>query len=272
MALMQRFPAIGRALGCALLGFLLQPAFAEYADVNGLRMYYEVHGQGRPLVLLHGGMSTIATSFSKQTPVLARNHRVIAIEQMAHGHTPDVPGRELSYERMCEDTASLLQVLGIRNADLVGWSDGGQIALRLAFTHPELVRRVVVSGVGLGPHAPLVKRLAEPGVADLFPEGRADYARVSPDGPEHWSVYIEKVRVMWAKPSWGFSERDLTAIKAPVLVVVGDHEGVPIEETTRIFHAIPKAELCILPGTGHATFQSRPDWLNPILLDFLDRD
>ena len=261
---------------CLVPGLLCcQLAFAEYADVNGLKMYYELHGQGRPVVLLHGGMNTIQTSFAKQIPEFARSHRVIAIEQMAHGHTPDVPGRELSYERMAEDTAGLLVHLGIHSADLVGWSDGGQIALRLAFTHPELVRRVVASGVGIGPSPGGVKSLADDNrfaqfAANGFPEGRADYGRVSPDGAEHWFVYAGKARSMWMRPSWGVSVGEIATIKAPVLIVSGDKESV--EGATRIFRAIPKAKLYVVPGTGHATFQDRADWLNPVILDFLDRE
>ncbi len=263
---------------CVFLIFpFLQPLFAEYATVGGIKMYYEIHGQGRPVVLLHGGFNSIQTSFAKQIPALSRNHRVIAIEQMGHGHTPDVPGRELSYERMAEDTAGLLAQLGIQSTDLVGWSDGGQIALILAFTRPELVRRVVVSGVGLGPTPGMLKELADEQQfaklsADWFPEGRAEYARVSPDGPEHWSVYVEKGRKMWAKPAWGISVPQLARIKAPTLIVAGDRDVLSIEDTARLFQSIPNAQLCILPGTDHSTFQTRPDWLNPIILDALDRD
>jgi len=261
--------------GYALVGFLLlQPAFGEYAEVRGLKMYYEVHGKGHPVVLLHGGMNTIQTSFAKQIPSLAQNHRVIAIEQMAHGHTPDVPGRKLSYEGMAEDTAALLVHLGIRNADLVGWSDGGQIALRLAITHPQLLRRVIVSGVGLGATPEIVK---EPGsekefaklAAGMFPEGFEAYKRVSPDGPDHWPDYAAKGWVLWTGSTWGFTEAELRKINLPVLVVAGDQDVVRIEETTRIFRAIPKAKLYILPGTGHSTLQDSPAWVNPVLLDFL---
>jgi pimeloyl-ACP methyl ester carboxylesterase len=102
-------------------------------EVNGLKMYYEVHGKGRPLVILHGGFNTIQSSFSKQIPVFAQNHKVIALEQMAHGHTADVRGRELSYEGMADDTAALLARLGVRNADFAGWSDGGQTAGKACF-------------------------------------------------------------------------------------------------------------------------------------------
>ena len=259
----------------ALFSFLLlQPAFGEYAQIHGLKMYYEVRGQGRPVVLLHGGMNTIETSFAKQIPLLARNHRVIAIEQMAHGHTADVPGRPLTYEAMAEDTAALLVQLGVRHADLIGWSDGGQIALRLAFTHPELIRRVIASGVGFGAN-PAVPLAPVPDFGKLaagwFPEGYAAYQRVSPDGPEHWQVVAVKGRAMWSAPTWGFLATDLAKIKLPVLIVAGDHDIVSLEVSTRLVQAIPKAQLLILPGTHHTTFQDRPTWLNPILLDFLDR-
>ncbi|MBI2687558.1 MAG: alpha/beta hydrolase [Acidobacteria bacterium] len=262
--------------GSALLGLLLLPsAFAEYATVNGVRMYYEVHGQGRPVVLLHGGMNSIQTSFARQIPAFSGTHRVIAIDQMAHGRTADVSGRALSYEQMAEDTAALLVHLGIRDADLVGWSDGGQIALRLAFTHPELIRRVVASGVGFGASPSMRRSMADDKWWDRFsnngfPEGRAEYNRVSPDGPEHWRVYAEKARSMWGAPTWGFAEADLVKIKLPVLIISGD--GEKVEEMARIFRAIPKAKLFVLPGTGHSTFQDRPDWLNRVVLDYLDRD
>src|ERR1035438_3580837 len=191
-----------------LIGLLFcLPASAEYAEMHGIKMYYEVHGEGRPVVLLHGGTSTIQASFAEQIPVLARNHRVIAIEQMGHGHTGDVAGRELSYEGMTEDTAALLVHLGIQNADVIGWSDGGQMALRLAFTHPELVRRVVASGVGLGADTPQMQQAMRALSADRWSaQVRDEYARVSPDGPQHWPVFFDKVRTMWAKPSWGISE------------------------------------------------------------------
>src|ERR1017187_1825047 len=107
----------------ALLSFLLAwPAAGEYAEVHRLKMYYEVHGEGPPMVLLHGGMTTISFSFAAQIPTLARNHRVIAIEQMGHGHTADVAGRELSYQGMTEDTFAFLVQQGIQKADLIGIS------------------------------------------------------------------------------------------------------------------------------------------------------
>jgi pimeloyl-ACP methyl ester carboxylesterase len=257
-----------------LLGLLLSlPALAEYVEVHGIKMYYEIHGEGRPVVLLHGGTSTIQSSFAEQVPALARNHRVIAIEQMGHGHTADVAGRELSYEGMAEDTAALLVQLGIKDADVVGWSDGGQLALRLAFTHPELVRRVVASGVGLGADTPQAQQAIRAMSADHWSaQVHDEYARVSPDGAAHFPVFFEKVKTMWAKPSWGISEAELRKIKAQVMIVAGDRDFTRVEETTRIFRMIPGARLAVLPATDHFTFQKRPGWLNAMILDFLDQN
>jgi pimeloyl-ACP methyl ester carboxylesterase len=256
-----------------LTALLAVPAFGEYTEVHGVKMYYEIHGEGRPVVLLHGGLATIHLSFEKQIPVLARNHRVIAIEQIGHGHTPDVAGRNFTYEDMTEDTAALLGQLGIRNADVIGWSDGGQLALRLAAMHPELVRRVVASGVGLNAATPedaaRVKRGAESLQPGFWPAAVDEYKRVAADGPEHWPVFFAKVRTMWAGASRGISEQDLAKIKAPTLIIAGDQESV--ERHTHIFRSIAGAKLCILPGTGHGTFMDRPDWLNPILLEFVDQ-
>jgi pimeloyl-ACP methyl ester carboxylesterase len=134
-----------------------------------------------------------------------------------------------------------------------------------------LVRRVVASGVGLGAVTPQMQQAMRALSPDRWnAQVRDEYARVSPDGPQHWPVFFDKVRTMWAKPSWGFSEADLGRIKAPVMIVAGDRDFTRIEETARIVRAIPGARLAILPGTDHFTFQKRPSWLNPIMLDFLD--
>ena len=245
-------------------------ARGEYAPVHGMKMYYEIHGSGPNVILLHGGTADIQLSFNKQLSTLALHHRVVALEQMGHGHTADVAGRELSYESMTEDTAALLQKLGITNADVIGWSDGGQIALRLAAMHPGLVRRVVASGVGLGPSGPAaLKTLGAltPGAWDKT--FRDEYARVSPDGPAYWPIFFEKNRAMWMRPTWGFTEADLAHIVAPALIIAGDHDYTSIEETARIARLISGGRLLILPGSDHFTFQKRAEWLNPILLDFL---
>lgn len=256
----------------AVVLFALLPCLAhgEMATVrNGVKLFYEIRGEGQPVVLLHGGTATIQLSFSKQIDMLAKNHKVIAIEQMGHGHSPDIEGRPFSYEEMTEDTAALLVKIGIKNADVVGWSDGGQIALRLAAFHPELVRRVLVSGVGFGA-APASRQAIETRTDARWPrEFRDGYVSTSPDGMAHWPVVWRKASTMWARPTWGFTEADLHQIKAKTMIVAGSNDIVSAEVTRRVAKAIRGATVHIFPDTDHWTFL-RDDLMNPLLLAFLD--
>jgi pimeloyl-ACP methyl ester carboxylesterase len=244
-----------------------------YASVHGLRMYYEIYGKGPPLLLLHGGLQTISSSFSKQIPAFAESHRVIAVEQMGHGHTGDAD-RELTYRGMAEDTAELLRQLDVTEVDVVGWSDGGIVGLVLAAHHPKLVRRLVVSGANIRVDGSTDDFLAH--VRAMKPEDmkgfdRQEYARDTPDGAAHFPVIFRKVHDLWlnAPTPEDIDDRQLGDILAPTLVVVGDHDIVRPEHTMEIYNHIHHAQLCILPGTSHNTFYRRPEWVNPIILSFL---
>jgi pimeloyl-ACP methyl ester carboxylesterase len=242
----------------------------QYVQINGHPLYYEEYGQGRPLVLLHGGAHNLHNSFDCQIPAFSQSYRVIGIEQVGHGHTPDIPG-PITYDAMAVDTAALLHQLNITSADMVGWSDGGVLGLMLASRHPELVHRLVVSGANI--HVDLnsegAKYLRELPADQFFPDSHKVYEQISPDGPDHWGVVIEKIKDTWLTAVY-IEVAELTKINAPTLVVAGDHDFISAEETLEIFHAIPQAQLCILPGTDHFTFQHAAAWLNPIILAFLN--
>jgi pimeloyl-ACP methyl ester carboxylesterase len=253
---------------------LPEPTEHAFAQVGDLRMYYEIFGEGPPLVLLHGGGSTIQESWAHQIPYFAKTRRVIAPEQMGHGHTRDL-NRPLSYVDMAEDTAQLLTQLGIRDADVVGWSDGGIIGLHLAAHHPALVRRLVISGANITPSGLTPETLADsrkPPVDD--PAGRARYARLFADPVEHFPVFTEKLNDLWLNhpTETELSVADLGKIQAPTLVVSADHDLIQLEHTLLIYRSIPTAELLILPGSHHNTFGDRPQWLNPIISDFLNQE
>ena len=240
------------------------PAIAApgaYALVHGRRMYYEVHGAGPPLVLLHGGGNTILGSFARQIPLFAQTHLVIGLEQFGHGHSDDVDG-ELSYSRMAEDTAELLRQLHVSQADIVGWSDGGIIGLILAARHPELVRRLVISGANLRPDG------VRPEFLDPPPALTGPGAAAAPD---HAAVMQRKLKTLWstAPTVADIDERQLARIQAPTLVMAGDSDIIRPEHTREIARLIPHARLCVIPSAPHATFSSRPDLVNPIILSFL---
>jgi pimeloyl-ACP methyl ester carboxylesterase len=248
---------------------------SEHLVINGHPIYFERFGNGRPVVLLHGGLCTLRYSFEEQVAILAERQQVIGIEQVGHGHSADIPG-PFTYGGMAEDTAEVLRRLGVSGADLIGWSDGGVLALILALRCPVLVRRLVVSGANVradGLDAEYLKYLGETPpdkiAVDMPAEMREAYEAVSPDGPEHWPIVVGKVMKM-EEEAVVLESDELAAIEAPTLVVAGDRDLVALDHTAYIARSLPEGELCILPGIGHDTFRSAADWLNPIMMDFLD--
>ena len=253
----------------------------EYYVVNGAKLYTESFGHGTPVLFLHGGLMFFDNAYVRQRSFFAARHLVIGIDQRGHGHSPDGPW-QLSYQLMADDTAAIIQELKIGPVDVVGHSDGANIALLLARDHPELVRRVVISGANLrGWSAEVLearKRWAPAQIeekvralaASLPPYFRTDYAAVSPDGPDHWLALVTKCFWMWGQPVV-IDPRDLKKIAAPVLVVAGDHDFTSIEETTEIFQGLPHGQLFVVPGTGHGTFRMRPDLVNLAVSEFLER-
>jgi pimeloyl-ACP methyl ester carboxylesterase len=234
------------------------PQLTEWnrARIHGHPIYYAVRGSGPTLVFLHGGGDSGEHSFVHQLDVFSEHHHIVAPDQVGQGRTPDVPG-PLSYTAMMEDTAELLQKLKLKHVDLVGFSDGGILALMLAVRHPELVRRLVISGVNIAPEG-------------LRPEDLEELRATQTPKPK---TIDEKLAHLWfTSPTEAELNLGLLAkITQPVLVISGDRDAITLEHTLTIFHALPDAELCVLPGTDHATFSGRSEWLNPIMSVFLDR-
>jgi len=233
-----------------------QPTQWNKANIHGHKIYYAVRGSGPTLVFLHGGGDSGEHSFVRQLEVFSEHHHIVAPDQVGQGRTPEVPG-PLSYTAMMEDTAELLKMLKLQHVDVVGFSDGGILALMLAVRHPELVRRLVISGVNIAPEGLRPEDLEELRATDI-PKPR---------------TIDEKLAHLWlTSPTEAELNLGLLArIAQPVLVISGDRDAITLEHTLKIFHALPDAELCVLPGTDHATFSGRADWLNPIISAFLDR-
>jgi pimeloyl-ACP methyl ester carboxylesterase len=238
-------------------------------------MYYQLYGRGRPLLILHGGGVTIEGSFAGQLGYFARSHLIVAPEQQGHGRTRDVEA-PLDYVEMAEQTSELLRQLHITGADVLGWSDGGILGLLLAIRHPELVRRLAVTGASILPVqeavTPEVLAELEAWKPEEDREGQAGYARAFVDSASHYPVFVGKLKEMWSRQPTAqeLGVAALAKIAAPTLVIAGDHDVIRLEHTLQIYHAIPKAQLLIVPGTGHDTLLKRPAWLNPILRAFFD--
>jgi len=262
-------------MACAALLFCMNVAAqATLVDVRGARLYTQTFGNGAPVVFLHGGLHHFDTSFAQQRDFFAAFRRVIGIDQRGHGHSPDT-NAPFSYRAMADDTAAVIRQLAAGPVDVVGHSDGGNVALLLARQHPQLVRRVVVAGANLraGVGAAELKRRAEmtpQQIAERLTRFRADYLSVSPDGAEHWPIFAAKSWHLWLTPVV-LEPTDLAAIKAPVLVIAGDHDLMPLEETLEIYRGLARGQLMIVPGTGHDTFDARPDVMNSAIRTFLEQ-
>ena len=271
---------------CLLLASLVAcagdaPATARFYDVHGAKLYVERFGHGTPIVFLHGGMTFFGNTFEKQRDAFSRDHTVIGIDQRGHGHSPDGPW-QLSYQLMADDTAAVITALGLGPADVVGLSDGANIALLLARDHPELVRRVVASGANLRSGVPADEQERRSHWTDeqwatkvakaadgLPPWIRADYGRVSPDGADHYLAILGKCYRMWSQGEV-IAPLDLKRIEAPVLVMAGDHDFASIEENAEIYRGLAHAALLILPATHHGTFGERPELVNLAVREFLE--
>lgn len=254
-----------------------------YVLVNGLNMYYEIHGHGQPLVLLHGAFSAIGTSFGKLLPALAKNRQVIAFELQGHGRTADI-GRPLTLEGMADDVAAALRRLGVERADLFGYSMGASVALHLTIRYPGMVRKLVLASVTYtlgGVHPGLMEGLGEMAPEMMFGSPwHEEYTRLAPH-PEDFNKLFAK------KTQMDRQIRDLPAetireIKAPTLLILGDSDLVRPEHAVEMFRllgggvfgdtpaGLPDSQLAVLPGTSHVTLVDRADWLVSMTEAFLD--
>ncbi|HEX6533683.1 MAG TPA: alpha/beta hydrolase [Gemmatimonadaceae bacterium] len=250
----------------------------NYANVNGLRMYYEVHGDGFPLVLIHGGGSTIGTSFGRILPALAKSHKVIAVELQAHGHTADID-RPLSFEQDADDVAALLTQLGVRKADIFGFSNGASTTLQIAIRHPELVEKIVVASTMYkrdGAYPWLWDSFTHPAIEQMPRQLRDAFLRINPDSAALQAMFSKDVARMRAFHD--VTEEDMKSIEAPALIIIGDHDIVRPEHAVEMYRLMKHASLVILPG-GHGEYLGEITTVKPghhdypavqIIEEFLD--
>lgn len=232
-----------------------------YAPVNGLKMYYEITGEGKPAVFIHP-----IVSHGGLAPRLTGNRQWIAMDLQGHGRTADVD-RPMTCEQHADDVAALLKFLKIEEADFFGDSFGGTIAVMMAVRHPGLVRRVVSYG---SPLAPFPKDLAAVFTpeSDLIRWEREEYRKVAPD-PRQWPTVFAKT--LKSGIDWkGFSADELKAIKIPVLIACGDHDLIPVERCAELSRLIPNAQLAVIPDASHFVLFSEPGKLLPTIAAFLD--
>ncbi len=260
-----------------------QKPTAGYAPVNGLKMYYEIHGSGEPVVLLHGAFMAITGDWNEFINELAKTRKVIAVEMQGHGRTADI-NRDITYENLADDVAALLDYLKIERADIVGYSLGAGTAMQCAIRHPEKVRKVVSIS------APMRRDGWVKEANDFWPtltweifKGtpmETEYKRLSPT-PDKFPDFVNHIKATALKP-YDFGADKFKATKAPMFFIHGDADGVRLDHIAEMFRLKgggeihgdmqprPASRLAILPDTTHVTLMNRMTTIVPMINDFLD--
>jgi len=240
-----------------------------YAPVNGLQLYYERHGSGRPLVLLHGGLMTIDLNFGMLLEPLAAGRQVIAVELQGHGRTADT-GRPMTIEALAGDVVALLDHLGIAEADLFGFSLGGLVAYAVAVGAPARVGKLIVASADA--HRPPGRESVPPGEDRMptpadFQAMRDAYEEVAPD-PSHFEEFAARASAMVHEfPGW---TDELQSLMVPTLLVFGDRDFSPLPDVVELFEILPNAQLAVLPATTHVGVMRRPAEVLALITPFLD--
>lgn len=236
----------------------MSPLFTSgHLTANGLNMYHEIHGAdngGTPLVLIHGGGSTITTTFGEVLPMVAKSKKVIALELQGHGRTKDIGRPEYTFEDDADDVAALLSQLNIKQADFLGFSNGGNTAMQIAIRHSELVRKLIVaSGFykrdGMQPQ--FWEFMNKGSIADMPQALKDDYLKVTNDPAGLIIMHDKDAHRMLNFKDW--ADTSLQTIKAPTLILIGDQDVMTPEHAVAMYRLIPDARLSILPG-GHGEY------------------
>lgn len=233
-------------------------AAGKYYNVRGIKMYCEIYGEGKPLLLIHGNGGSM-NAFKNNIPFFSKKYKVIALDSRAHGKTVDA-GDSLTFEMMADDEAALLDALHIDSAYVIGWSDGGINALLLAMRHPEKVIKLVSTGANLWPDSTALI----PGLW-TYEKNRIDTARTDHFNAKEkndWKIFM----LDWLEPNIKLEQ--LHAIKCPSLIMGGDHDVIRTEHTVLISQHVPKAYLWIVPNSGHPTLIEHRDEFNKKVDDF----
>ena len=247
-----------------------------YARVRNLRLYYELHGDGEPLVLLNGALDTIASDWARHLPAFAARYRVLAYDHRGHGLSDNPAGRFAGYDELAEDLAALLEATGITRAHFCGFSDGAMTLLSFARRWPERVRTLILAGAQytndertLG----LLDRMTPEQIEARQPAWAATLEQLHDTHHErgYWKALLRQMLPFWrVQPD--FSLEQLGQIAAPVLLVAGERDGFGhLDQQVTMRRAIPRSELCIAPNAGHFVMGDQPDLFRLVALDFLQR-
>jgi len=241
----------------------------KYIDINDIKVYYEVYGEGEPLLLLHGNSGSI-NGFEYQIPELSKKFKVIAVDSRAQGRTSDSE-KEITYALMASDMSELIEKLKLGSVYVAGWSDGGNIGLELALNHPDKVKKLITFGANftwenflvppdsviMDPNDPLIVR-----VSPVLQKYKTGMDKISPEIKKKLTALMEKYP--------NLTKEQLKQIKIPVLVVVGDHDLIKLDHTVALFTSLPHAQLFIVPSASHMVVIEQPELINNEIIKFLN--
>lgn len=230
-----------------------QNGTSGYALVNGLKMYYEIYGAGMPLVLIHGGGSTLQTTFGRVIHDFAQTHQVIAVEMQAHGHTADID-RPLSFQQDADDIAGLLKHLNIDKADIFGFSNGASTTLQFAIRHPEMTNKIIVASTfykKAGAPAWFWDMMSKPTFQGMPQVYKDEFLKINSHPDALYRMYERDVARMQSFPD--ISEEEIKSIKAPALIIIGDKDVTTPEHAAEMQRLMSNSRLAIIPG-GHGDY------------------
>ncbi|PWK72517.1 pimeloyl-ACP methyl ester carboxylesterase [Mucilaginibacter oryzae] len=258
-----------------------KPAQSGYAPVNGIKVYYEVYGEGKPVILLHGAFMSIEGNWAQVIPALSKTRKVIALEMQGHGHTP-YSDRPLTHANMARDVEGVMDYLKIDSADVVGYSMGGSVAYQFAIQSPKRLKKLVIisstyKSTGWNPEVNAAIKTFKPDFFNNTPM-KTGYDAIAPDKTK-WTKFIEQMIVFAARP-FDFGDDNIAKITAPVLIIAGDNDGIDKLELAKTYKLLgggvsadlapmPKSQLAIVPAQGHVSLMMQTDVILGYLNAFL---
>lgn len=259
----------------------IQPTSSGYAPANGSKVYYEVYGEGKPLILLHGAYCTIDMNWRELIPLLAKSRKVIALELQGHGHTP-YSERKLSRETLASDVAQVMDFLKIESTDIAGYSFGGQVAYQFAIQSPKRLNKLVIissvyKSAGWVPEVGAAFEQMKPELFDNSPM-QAAYNAVAPD-KTRWTKFLEQVIALAQEP-FDLGDENIAKIEAPVLIISGDNDGMDKVELAKTYKLLgggvaadmqemPKSHIAVIPNQSHVSLMNQTAALFAYMDSFL---
>jgi len=258
-------------MSCSRQNDMDAPAESGYAEIGAVRLYYEITGDGEPLLLLHGGLGG-SEHFAEIVPLLSKSFEVITVDRRGHGRSTD-DGEPYSYAGMAEEMRAFLDHLQLGSVKMLGFSDGGVVGFHLASAYPEKVEKLVAVGAnftvdGMTPETIdfMTNQMTPENLGKIFPELERTYRATNPQ-PDNYASFIDRSQAMWTRDPY-LTEQQMTGIKVPVLFIIGEHDAIRLEHVLEMRSLIAGSQICVLPGGTHFLLGEKPEAVLPILLDF----